>query len=105
MNEIIGSAENFYNKVRKLLRHARKTVVQSVNKAMVITYFEIGKILSKQGRKIESRFYLGKYNLYKGKLKLAEYNFKEVAASNDADEKIKQESEAMLALIERLKED
>ena len=68
-------------------------------------YFEIGKILSKQGRKIESRFYLGKYNLYEGKLKLAEYNFKEVAVSNNADEKIKQESEAILALIERLKED
>ena len=66
-------------------------------------YFEIGKLLAEQGHSIESRFYLGKFNLYEGKLKLAEENFKQVKASKDADMKIKEESEATLELIERLK--
>ena len=66
-------------------------------------YFEIGKLSAEQGHNIESRFYLGKFNIYEGKLKLAEANFKQVAESKDTDTKMKEESEAMLELIERLK--
>ncbi|MCG6929158.1 MAG: M48 family metalloprotease [Desulfofustis sp.] len=65
-------------------------------------YFEIGKILSTQGKRLEARYHLGKYNLYEGKLKLAEGNFKEVAAQSQAGSKLQQDSEDMLALIERL---
>ena len=65
-------------------------------------YFAIGRVLSTQGKGIESRFYLGKYNLFEGKLKLAEANFRQVARESP-QEKTRQKSEEMLALIERLK--
>lgn len=65
-------------------------------------YFAIGRVLSSQGENLESRFYLGKYNLYEGKLKLAESNFKQVAKESPRDD-IRQQSEEMLELIERLK--
>ncbi|MBE0583019.1 MAG: tetratricopeptide repeat protein, partial [Desulfofustis sp.] len=66
-------------------------------------YFDLGRVLAQKGEKIEARFYLGKFNLYKGKLKLAEENFKEVAAAATARTAVRQESEALLELIERLK--
>lgn len=66
-------------------------------------YYEIGKILSEQGKTLEARYYLGKYNLYEGQLKLAEANFKQTASKSEAGSKMKQDSEEMIALIERLK--
>ena len=65
-------------------------------------YFEIGKIMAKSGKGVESRFYLGKYNLYEGKLKLATENFRQVAKSTSVSQQIKDESENYLDLIERL---
>ncbi len=65
-------------------------------------YFEIGKLTAEKGKNIESRFYLGKYNLYEGKLKLAAENFRQVAAHVTMSEKMKADSEAYLSLIERL---
>jgi predicted Zn-dependent protease len=67
-------------------------------------YFEIGKIFAQKGMEIESRFYLGKYNLYEGKLKLAASNFKQVLKSAQSDQKMKDESEKMLSLIEKLED-
>lgn len=66
-------------------------------------YFEIGKILSELGKTVEARFYLGKYNLYEGKLKLAEANFKQTASQSKEGSTIQQDSQEMLDLIERLK--
>lgn len=66
-------------------------------------YFEIGKILSGLGKNIDARFYLGKYNLYEGQLKLAEANFKQVAGKTDEQSKMGMASREMLDLIERLK--
>ncbi|MBT8344658.1 MAG: M48 family metalloprotease [Desulfofustis sp.] len=65
-------------------------------------YFEIGKILSGQGKNIEARFYLGQFNLYEGKLKLAAANFKQVADKTEEQSELGKESREMLALIERL---
>ena len=55
MNEINRSTENFYNKVQELLRHAQKTIIQTVNKTMVITYFEIGKMIVEEEQKGKER--------------------------------------------------
>ena len=60
MNEITGTTENFYNKVKELLHIARKTVVQKVNKTMVVTYFEIGKIIVEEEQKGKERAEYGK---------------------------------------------
>ncbi len=65
-------------------------------------YFEIGKILSGDGQRIESRYYLGKYNLYEGQLKLAAANFKQVADKTDEQSEIGKDSREMVALIERI---
>ena len=66
-------------------------------------YFEMGRILAQQGKANESRYYLGKFNLYEGKLKLAEANFRQASIAADVDNQIKQDSQEMLALIKRLK--
>jgi predicted Zn-dependent protease len=66
-------------------------------------YFEIGKILSGQGKHIDARFYLGNYNLYEGKLNLAEANFKQVADKTEEQSELGIKSRELLALIERLK--
>jgi len=65
-------------------------------------YFEIGKIYAEDKKEIESRFFLGKYYLYEGKLKLATSNFKQVEKSGLASQQLRDESEEMLVLIERL---
>ena len=67
-------------------------------------YFEMGRIQAAQGRTLESRFNLGKYNLYEGKLKLAQANFKQVADNQGTGIELKKESEEMLELIERLED-
>lgn len=51
---------DFYNKISELLRNARKTVVQTVNKTMVYTYFEIGRIIVEEEQKGKSRAEYGK---------------------------------------------
>ena len=41
----ITRPENLYNKITDLLKQAQNSVVQTVNKTMVLTYFEIGRII------------------------------------------------------------
>ena len=45
MKGLDKNTENFYNKITELLIVARKSIVQTVNNTMVITYFEIGKLI------------------------------------------------------------
>ena len=55
MNGIEKSTENFYNKIKELLKQAQTTVVHTVNKTMVITYFEIGKMIIEEEQKGKER--------------------------------------------------
>ncbi len=50
----------FYNKVADLLKKARKNVVQTVNKAMVYTYFEIGRMIVEEEQNGQERAEYGK---------------------------------------------
>lgn len=45
MGDIKIETESFYNQIRNLLDQARGKVFQQVNKTMVLTYFEIGKLI------------------------------------------------------------
>ncbi len=45
MTQLEQKPGNLYNKVSELLRQARSSVVRAVNKTMVLTYFEIGKMI------------------------------------------------------------
>ncbi len=55
MSEIKKVDTDFYNKVVELLKEARKSVVRTINKTMVYTYFEIGKIIVEEEQKGKSR--------------------------------------------------
>ncbi len=56
---------DFYNRIASLLKGARKSVVQTVNKTMVYTYFEIGKMIVEEEQKGKERAEYGK-QLLKG---------------------------------------
>ncbi len=60
MSEIKKVKANFYNKVIELLKQARNSVVRTINKTMVYTYFEIGKIIVEEEQKGKSRAEYGK---------------------------------------------
>ncbi len=51
---------NFYNKVADLLIDARKSIIRTINKTMVYTYFEIGRIIVEEEQKGKSRAEYGK---------------------------------------------
>jgi len=46
---------DFYNRIAAILTEARKSVVQTVNKTMVYTYFEIGKMIIEEEQKGKER--------------------------------------------------
>jgi predicted nuclease of restriction endonuclease-like (RecB) superfamily len=51
---------NFYNSVAKFLKEARKSVVQTINKTMVYTYFEIGRMIVEEEQNGKERAEYGK---------------------------------------------
>ncbi len=61
MNKIERNTQNdFYNRVVTLLKEARKSVVQTVNKTMVYTYFEIGRMIVEEEQNGKERAEYGK---------------------------------------------
>jgi len=67
-------------------------------------YFELGKLKSVKGEQGNSAYYLGKYNLYEGRLKLARHNFNIAMKSSDIDDGFKSDIKSMRALMKRLEE-
>ena len=55
-----NTQSEFYNKVAELLKEARKSVVQTINKTMAYTYFEIGKMIVEEEQKGQKRAEYGK---------------------------------------------
>jgi len=53
----------FYNKVAELLNEARTSVVQTVNRTMVYTYFEIGRMIVEEEQNGKERAEYGKHLL------------------------------------------
>lgn len=51
---------SFFDKVSALLREARKSVIQTVNTTMVLTYFEIGKMIIEEEQEGKERAEYGK---------------------------------------------
>ncbi len=51
---------DFYNKIVSLLKDARKSVVRTVNKTMVLTYFEIGRMIVEEEQSGKERAAYGK---------------------------------------------
>lgn len=65
-------------------------------------YFELGKISSKKNKKGYSSYYLGKYYLYEGGIKLAEGSFKKALRQSDTPDSIKEECNELLKKIKSL---
>ncbi len=65
MNDIDKSSQEFYSKVVSLLQLAKRNVVSSVNHQMVITYFEIGRMIVEEEQNGKERAEYGK-ELLKG---------------------------------------
>lgn len=51
---------DFYNKIAELLKNARSKVIQTVNKTMTYTYFEIGRTIVEEEQKGKVRAEYGK---------------------------------------------
>ena len=61
MNKIERNIQtDFYDKIANLLKEARKSVVHTVNKTMVYTYFEIGRMIVEEEQKGKVRAEYGK---------------------------------------------
>ncbi len=61
---------DFYNKIANLLKEARKNVVQTINKTMVYTYFEIGRMIVEEEQNGKERAEYGKQLLNELSLRL-----------------------------------
>ena len=53
----------FFSQIVDLLQSARKKVVQSINQTMVLTYFEIGRMMVEEEQNGKNRAEYGKYLL------------------------------------------
>ena len=71
MNRLTKNTENFYDKIAELLKSAREIVIKSVNHTMVITYFEIGKLIVKQEQKGEEKAKYGQNLINELSIKLS----------------------------------
>ncbi|MFA7358101.1 MAG: DUF1016 N-terminal domain-containing protein [Bacteroidales bacterium] len=55
MSKLSLNKNDFYTKISDLLISAKKAVVQSVNKTIVITYYEIGRLIVEEEQQGKSQ--------------------------------------------------
>lgn len=65
-------------------------------------YYELGRLSNARKEVGTAAYYLGKYNLYLGKLKIATFNFEQALQSRQTPVALKKESEELLITIEEL---
>lgn len=58
---MLKNTDSFYSKITGLLKAARETVIKSVNHTMVVTYFEIGKLIVNQEQQGEEKAKYGQH--------------------------------------------
>jgi predicted nuclease of restriction endonuclease-like (RecB) superfamily len=63
MSNLINKNPDFFLKVAELLKQARKSIVHSINRTMVFTYFEIGRMIVEEEQGGSERAEYGKYIL------------------------------------------
>ncbi len=67
-------------------------------------YYELGRIAAVNGKHGTASYYLGKYNLYRGRLKLADFNFRNALKSESLSLTHKKECEEFLETIENIQD-
>ncbi len=83
-------AEQLYNKIMKVMPEYSKI------------YFELGRIKAGAKKTGESNFYLGKFYVYEGKLKLAREYLSKAKKDSTVPPLLQQESEKLVALIDEI---
>ncbi len=68
-------------------------------------YFEIGKLKAAQGKSGTASYYLGKYNLYEGRLKIARQNFNKAWNDPNLEVTLKDDIKKIRSLIDRLEKE
>ena len=74
--------ENLYQKIADLIISARQSVVRAVNQTMVLTYFEIGKMIIEEEQQGQLRAEYGKQTLKELSKKLTEQFGKGFSSDN-----------------------
>ncbi len=67
-------------------------------------YYQLGKIASLQQKEAEQNYYLGKYNLYQGEIKLAEMYFNSATSKLGLDKELAKSVPKYLEIIKKLKD-
>lgn len=67
-------------------------------------YYELGELAAKEGRQGLSNFYLGKFNLFEGRLQQAAFSLRLAKRDKDLAAEKKNESDELLDKIKRLQE-
>ena len=65
-------------------------------------YFELGRVEANRGQQGASLFYLGKYNLYRGRDKIARQYLTRASKDTSVPEKLRNEAKVILARLEEL---
>lgn len=65
-------------------------------------YYELGKIANSENERGKTTYYLGKYNLYLGKLKLAGFNFNQAEKAKDLEPELRDKAREYKELVDRL---
>ena len=99
-----------YSLAKLLAASDRKEESESLFKTLMYhlpefskVYYELGNLAAGKGKAGISNYYLGKYNLYEGKLKLAVFSLKAAGRDKKLPEAMKKEAKVLLAKIERLR--
>ena len=65
-------------------------------------YFDLGRVEANRGQQGASLFYLGKYNLYRGRDKIARQYLTRASKDTSVPEKLRNEAKVILARLEEL---
>lgn len=88
-----------YDRAGKLLHEVAKTMPEYSQ-----LYYEIARIKANQGLENESRFYLGKYSLYEGRIKQAKQYLTQASKDTTLPEPLRNEASAILERLKKLEE-
>jgi len=103
MNAIYYLGLVYQNTRRQALAIKQFEVLEKELPQYANVYYSLGKIYSNQNKIALSQFYLGKFNLYEGKIKLAHQNFRVAMRGKELDGAKREEAEKLLERIEDLR--
>ncbi len=81
------------------------TELQAITPTYSKLYYELGKLKAQQGKGGESSYFLGKFYLYEGKLKLARHNMEKAQKKITLPQEQRDDIDRMLGIIDRLEKE